>query len=146
MRLNELSPSKGAHRSARRVGRGTGCGSGKTSGRGHKGQKSRSGGNIRAGYEGGQMPIQRRLPKRGFKNPFRKDYAVINIRDLKAFDKDSVVDEKALVDAGLVHGPRSGVKLLGQGSIDYALVVKVNKCSDAARKGVETAGGKVELI
>lgn len=145
MKLNELSPSKGAQRSAKRVGRGTGCGVGKTCGRGHKGQKSRSGGNIRPGYEGGQMPLQRRVPKRGFKNPFRKEYAVINIRDLKVFEKGSVVDKAALISAGLVRGQQSGVKLLGQGQIDYPLVVKVDKCSDAARKGIEAAGGQVEL-
>jgi len=146
MKLNELSPSTGAHRSPRRVGRGTGCGSGKTCGRGHKGQKSRSGGNIRPGYEGGQMPLQRRLPKRGFKNLFRKAYAVVNIRDLKVFEKDSGVDKKALVDVGLVSGRWDGVKLLGQGSIDYPLVVRVDKCSETAKKGIEGAGGQVELI
>ena len=146
MKLNELSPSKGARRSAKRVGRGTGCGSGKTCGRGHKGQKSRSGGNIRPGYEGGQMPLQRRLPKIGFKNPFRKEYAIVNIRDLRAFEKDSVVDRQALVEAGLVSGQWDGVKLLGQGRIDYPLVVRVNKCSDTAKKDIESAGGQVELI
>jgi len=146
MKLNELSPSKGARRYPKRVGRGTGCGSGGTSGRGHKGQKSRSGGNIRPGYEGGQMPLQRRLPKRGFRNPFRKEYAVINVRDLKNFEKNSVVDREALLDAGLVSGRQQEVKLLGQGRIDHPLVVRVNKCSDTARKGIESAGGQVELI
>ena len=92
------------------------------------------------------MPLQRRVPKRGFKNLFRKDYAVINIRDLTAFEKDSVVDAKALIDAGLVSGRWHGVKLLGQGRIDYPLVVRVNKCSDAAKKGIESVGGQVELI
>lgn len=146
MKLHELSPPKGARRCARRLGRGPGSGRGKTSGRGAKGQKSRSGGNIRPGYEGGQMPLQRRLPKRGFTNIFKKQYAIVNIRDLKRFEKDSVVDEKALAGAGLVKGKRDGVKLLGLGGIDCPLTVRVHKCSRSAQAHIEAAGGRVELI
>jgi len=146
MKLNELSPPKGARHCSKRVGRGTGSGSGKTSGRGAKGQKSRSGGNVRPGYEGGQMPLQRRLPKRGFRNIFKKKYAVVNLRDLKRFEKGAVVDAKALSDAGLISGRWYGVKLLGVGTIDYPLVVRVNKCSESARKNIKAAGGQVELV
>ena len=146
MKLHELAPPKGARRPPRRLGRGPGSGRGKTAGRGHKGQKSRSGGNIRPGYEGGQMPLQRRLPKRGFTNIFKKQYAVVNIRDLGRFEKGSVVDEEALVNAGLVKGKRDGVKLLGHGTIDYPLTIKVHLCSKAARAHVESAGGQVEFV
>jgi len=145
VKLNELSPPKGARKAVKRVGRGPGSGSGKTAGRGSKGQKSRSGGNIRPGYEGGQMPLQRRLPKRGFTNIFRKELAVINIRDLQRFEKDSVVDRVALMGAGLLGRNSHGVKLLGQGSIDYPLVLKVDQCSKSAREKLEAVGGKVEL-
>jgi large subunit ribosomal protein L15 len=146
MKLNELSPPKGARKSRKRVGRGPGSGSGGTAGRGSKGQKSRSGGTIRPGYEGGQMPLQRRLPKRGFTNIFKKVYAIVNLRDLARFEKGSVIDEKVLMDAGLVKGRNDGVKLLGQGGIDFPLVVKVNSCSKTARAGIEAAGGQVELV
>jgi large subunit ribosomal protein L15 len=146
MKLNELSPPKGARRPRKRIGRGLGSGRGKTSGRGTKGQKCRSGGNIRPGFEGGQMPLQRRLPKRGFRNIFKKQYAIVNIRDLRRFEKGSVVDEAALLVAGLVKRERDGVKLLGKGAIDYPLVVKVKRCSKSARTRVEEAGGQVELI
>lgn len=145
MKLNELSPPKGARKAVKRVGRGPGSGHGKTAGRGSKGQKSRSGGNIRPGYEGGQMPLQRRLPKRGFTNIFRKELAVINIRDLQRFEKGSVVDKPALMGAGLLGRNSLGVKLLGQGSIEYALMLKVDQCSKSAREKVEAAGGTVEL-
>jgi large subunit ribosomal protein L15 len=121
-------------------------GSGKTAGRGTKGYNSRSGGGVRPGYEGGQMPLQRRLPKRGFTNIFKKNIAVINIRDLAKFDKGSVVDTAALIQAGLVKGKRDGVKLLGQGEINYSLDVRVNQISQSAREKIETAGGKVEVI
>ena len=146
MKLHELSPPEGAHRSSKRLGRGPGSGRGKTAGRGHKGQKSRSGGNIRPGYEGGQMPLQRRLPKRGFTNIFKKQYAIVNIRDLGRFEKGSLVDEAALVKAGLVKGKRHGVKLLGHGTIDFPLTIKVHLCSKAAQKHIEAAGGQVELV
>lgn len=146
MKLNELSPPKGARKSAKRVGRGLGSGRGKTAGRGTKGQKSRSGGNIRPGFEGGQMPLQRRLPKRGFTNIFKKRYAIVNIRDLGRFERGTVVDKAALVDAGLMRRQPDGVKLLGHGTIDSPLVVRVNRCSKSARTKVEVAGGQVELI
>jgi len=145
VKLNELSPPKGARKSVKRVGRGPGSGRGKTAGRGMNGQKSRSGGNVRPGYEGGQMPLQRRLPKRGFTNIFRKELVVINIRDLQRFEKDSVVDKVALMGAGLLRRNSYGVKLLGQGSIDYPLVLKVDQCSKAAREKLEAVGGKIEL-
>jgi len=146
MKLNELSPAKGSRKALTRLGRGVGSGTGKTAGRGTKGFNSRSGGGVRPGYEGGQMPLHRRLPKRGFANIFRKNIAVINIRDLKRFDKGSVVDEAALIQAGLVSGKRDGIKLLGQGEIDYALDIKINKISKSAREKVEAAGGKVEVL
>jgi len=146
MKLNELSPAKGSRKAPNRLGRGVGSGSGKTAGRGTKGYNSRSGGGVRPGYEGGQMPLHRRLPKRGFANMFRKNIAVINIRDLKRFDKGSIVDEAALVQAGLVSGKRDGIKLLAHGEIDYALDIKISKISQSAREKVEAAGGKVEVI
>ena len=146
MRLNTLSPAAGSRPAGKRRGRGIGSGLGKTGGRGHKGQKSRSGGFHKVGFEGGQMPLHRRLPKRGFANIFRKNIAVINIRDLKRFTKGSVVDAAALVGAGLVSGKRDGIKLLGHGEIDYALDIKINKVSKSAREKVEAAGGKVEVI
>ena len=146
MKLNELSPAKGSRKAPRRLGRGVGSGTGKTAGRGTKGYNSRSGGGVRPGYEGGQMPLHRRLPKRGFANIFRKNIAVINIRDLKRFDKGSVVDEAALVQSGLVSGKRDGIKLLGHGEIDYALDIKLSHISKSAREKVEAAGGKVEVI
>ena len=146
MKLNELSPAKGSRKDPKRLGRGVGSGSGKTAGRGTKGFNSRSGGGVRPGYEGGQMPLHRRLPKRGFANIFRKNIAVINIRDLKRFDKGSVVDEAALIQTGLISGKRDGIKLLGHGEIDYALEIKLNKISKKAREKVEAAGGKIEVI
>ena len=146
MKLNELAPPKGARKSRKRVGRGPGSGWGKTSGRGSKGQKSRSGGNVKPGYEGGQMPLQRRLPKRGFTNIFKKAYAVVNLRDLGRFEKGSVVDEAALVEAGLVKGKRDGIKILGHGGIDFPLVIKVHRCSKSARADIEAAGGQVEMV
>jgi large subunit ribosomal protein L15 len=146
MKLNELAPPKGARKSRKRVGRGPGSGSGSTSGRGSKGQKARAGGTVRPGYEGGQMPLQRRLPKRGFTNIFKKVYAIVNLRDLARFEKGSVIDEKALMAVGLIKGRNDGIKLLGQGGIDFPLVVKVNSCSKKARAGIEAAGGQIELV
>jgi len=146
MKLNELSPPKGARKAVKRLGRGPGSGHGKTAGRGSNGQKSRSGGNIRPGYEGGQMPLQRRLPKRGFTNIFKKEYVIVNIRDLGRFEKGAVVDKAALMEAGLLRRNSDSVKLLGQGAIDYPLVLKVDRCSKSAREKLEAAGGKVEVI
>lgn len=146
MKLNDLSPPKGSRRVRRRLGRGVGSGSGKTCGRGTKGYNSRSGGGVRPGYEGGQMPLQRRLPKRGFTNIFRKNIAVINVRDLAKFDSGSVVDKSALTEAGLVKGKPDGIKLLGQGDIQHSLEIKVSQISKRAREKIEAAGGKVEVI
>ena len=146
MKLNELSPPKGARKAVKRLGRGPGSGHGKTACRGSKGQKARSGGNIRPGYEGGQMPLQRRLPKRGFTNIFKKEYVIVNIRDLGRFEKGAVVDKAALMEAGLLRRNSDSVKLLGQGAIDYPLVLKVDRCSTSAREKLEAAGGKVEVI
>lgn len=146
MKLNELSPAEGAHRGRNRKGRGVGSGWGKTAGRGSKGQKARSGGSVRAGFEGGQMPIQRRLPKRGFKNPFRKVFAVVNIKDLAEFTSGSVVDAEALIRQGLVKGRFDGIKLLGQGDIDRPVDVKLHAVSKSARDKILAAGGKVEVI
>ncbi len=146
MKLNELSPAKGSHKAPKRLGRGVGSGSGKTAGRGTKGYNSRSGGGVRPGYEGGQMPLHRRLPKRGFTNVFKKNIAVVNIRDLAKFDQGSVVDEDALVQAGLVKGKKDGIKLLAHGEINYSLDVKVNQISKSAREKIEAAGGIVEVL
>jgi large subunit ribosomal protein L15 len=145
MRLNDLAPAPGARKTRKRIGRGVGSGWGKTAGRGSKGQNSRSGGGVRPGYEGGQMPIHRRLPKRGFTNIFKKTYAVINIRDLAKMESGSIVDEAVLVRAGLVKGRRDGVKLLGQGEIDIPLTVKIDLVSQSARQKIESAGGTVEV-
>lgn len=146
MDLSSLSPPKGAVKNRKRVGRGPGSGHGKTSCRGHKGQKARSGGSIKPGFEGGQMPLARRLPKRGFTNIFKKQYALIQVRDLMAFDKDSVIDPEALLESGLVTKLLDGVKLLGNGEIDKPLTVKVHKCSRAAQAKITAAGGTVEEI
>ncbi len=146
MKLHELSPAPGAVKKRKRRGRGDGSGRGTTSGRGTKGQNARSGGGVRPGFEGGQMPIQRRLPKRGFKNIFKKQYAIVNLRDLSRFHEGDVVDEAALVKAGLVRGKRDGIKLLGQGAVEKPLTVRVHKVSQSAREKILQAGGKVEMV
>ncbi len=146
MRLNELSPAKGSRRARKRLGRGVGSGHGKTAGRGSKGFKARSGGGVRPGFEGGQMPIHRRLPKRGFTNIFRMRIAEINIRDLSRFEGGSVVDHPMLIRSGLVKGRCDGIKLLGHGEIGHALTVKVNRISKSAREKIEAAGGTIEVI
>lgn len=143
MRLHELAPEEGARKARKRVGRGEGSGRGKTCGRGHKGRKARSGGSTRPGFEGGQMPIHRRLPKRGFTNIFRKDVAEVNIRDLARFESGAVVDEAALRAAGLVKGAGKTVKLLGKGDIDVPLTIRVQAISAGARRKIEAAGGSV---
>ena len=144
MKLSELRPAEGAKTQRKRIGRGQGSGLGQTSGKGHKGLKARSGGGIRPGYEGGQMPMQRRLPKRGFKNIFREELSVVNVKDLNRFPADSVVDAEALCNAGLVKRLPAVIKLLGNGSIDKKLVVKVDRASKAAIEKVQAAGGTVE--
>jgi large subunit ribosomal protein L15 len=145
MKLHELKPADKARTKAHRVGRGPGSGWVKTAGRGSKGHKARSGGQTPPGFEGGQMPLQRRLPKRGFTNIFRKRIAVVNLRDLAGFAGGAVVDEAALVEAGLVRGEWDGVKLLGNGEAPAALHVKLNRISRSAREKIEAAGGKVEV-
>lgn len=146
MELYELAPVKGQHKNRKRVGRGVASGNGKTAGRGSKGQNARSGGGVRPGYEGGQMPIHRRLPKRGFKNPFKKIFAIINVKDLNRFEKDEIVDETALIKSGLVKGDRDGIKLLGNGEVSVPLTLKIDKVSESARQKIEAAGGKIEVI
>jgi len=145
MRLHDLTPAKGSNKSRKRVGRGIGSGLGKTAGRGYKGQKARSGGGTRPGFEGGQMPIHRRLPKRGFNNLFKKIYALVNVRDLAVFESGSVVDAMSLSAAGIVKGPRDGIKLLAIGDISVPLTVKVDKASKAAVDKIQAAGGSVEV-
>lgn len=146
MKLNELRPSKGSTKTKKRVGRGDGSGHGGTSCRGHKGQNSRSGGGVRLGFEGGQMPLTRRLPKRGFYNRFRKDIVIVNIGQLSAFPKDSVVDADALVMRGIVKDSGDGIKVLGNGSIDYPLKLRVNSVSCGAREKIEASGGTIEVV
>jgi large subunit ribosomal protein L15 len=146
MKLNELKAAEGSRRARKRVGRGTSSGFGKTSGRGQKGQLARQGGKTRLGFEGGQMPLFRRMPKRGFKNINRKEYAVVNLSDLNKFKDGSEVDLNSLQEAGLVKKQLDGVKLLAKGELKVKLTVKVNKASAAAKKAVEAAGGSVEVI
>lgn len=143
MRLHELTPSPGAKKPRKRVGRGVASGHGATSGRGNKGRKQRSGGTVRPGFEGGQMPIHRRLPKRGFTNIFKKIFAIVNVEDLGAFEGGVVVDEAALRSAGLVKGQVEGVKLLGQGEIAIPLTIQLTAVSKSARAKIEAAGGSV---
>ena len=146
MRLNELSPAKGSRKSRKRLGRGVGSGRGKTAGRGTKGHNSRSGGGVRPGFEGGQMPIHRRLPKRGFTNIFRKNIAVVNIRDLSRFEKNSIVDEDVLFNSGLVKGKIDGIKLLAQGEMKIPLTIRLNSVSKNAREKIIAAGGNIEVL
>lgn len=145
--LSNIGPRPGSKRPKRRVGRGPGSGYGTTAGRGTKGQKARSGGKVAPTFEGGQMPIYRRLPKRGFKNPFRKEYAIVNLRDLGDAAKGDVIDEGWLRERGRVpKDVGSGIKVLGEGEIEVAVTLRVNKVSGSAREKVESAGGTVELI
>ena len=146
MKIHELSPAEGARKKRKRVGRGPGSGHGKTSCRGHKGQKARSGGGPAPGFEGGQMPLHRRLPKRGFTNLFRTEYTTVNIKDLGRFDANTTVDVNALKQAGLIKNIKDGVKLLGDGDINKPLTVKVHRVSISARQKIESAGGRVELV
>ena len=145
MKLHELSPAEGSRKSRKRVGRGPGSGMGKTSTRGHKGHKARSGGGVRPGFEGGQMPLHRRLPKRGFTNIFKKKIAVLNVADLDLFDADITIDPSVLKERGLVKGKLDGVKILGDGELTKAFVVKGCLVSKSAREKIEAAGGNIEL-
>ena len=146
MKLHELHAAEGSRNARKRVGRGTSSGFGKTSGRGQKGQLSRQGGHTRLGFEGGQMPLFRTMPKRGFKNVNRKEYAIINLNDLNKFENNSDVTVASLKEKGLVKKELSGVKLLAKGELKVKLNVKINKVSAAAKKAVEEAGGSVEVI
>ena len=146
MELNNLKPKKGSKHSKKRVGRGPGSGHGKTAARGEKGQKSRSGYSRQIGFEGGQMPLHRRLPKRGFTNIFKKDYAVVNLSDLDRFDNGATVDEAAMREAGLVKGQNDGIKILGDGKLTKKLTVHAAKFSGTARKQIEAAGGTCQEI
>jgi large subunit ribosomal protein L15 len=146
MKLHELKPADGARQDKVRVGRGTGSGCGKTSGRGHKGQKARSGGGVRPGFEGGQMPIYRRLPKRGFKNIWRKNYAEVNVATLNVFDDDMTVDAVALVEVGILKNVLDGVRILGDGELTKKLTVKAQGFTKTAKAKIEALGGTVEVI
>ena len=147
MKLHELSPAEGSKKAVKRIGRGHGSGQGKTAGKGHKGQKARSGGGVRPGFEGGQMPMQRRLPKRGFNNIFAKKIVSINVGSLeKKFDDGTVVDTQALISAGLVKNSFDAVKILGNGNLTKKLEVKVAAYSASAKEKIEAAGGKAEVV
>ena len=146
MKLHELAPAPGSRKTRTRVGRGIGSGLGKTSGRGHKGQNSRSGGGVRTGFEGGQMPLYRRLPKRGFYNKFGKEYAEVNVSTLNCFEEGTVVDPVALIEAGVLKNVRDGVRILGNGQLDKSLTVIANGFTKSAADKITAAGGKVEVI
>ncbi|EAD8854903.1 50S ribosomal protein L15 [Listeria monocytogenes] len=146
MKLHELKPSEGSRKERNRVGRGTGSGNGKTSGRGHKGQKARSGGGVRLGFEGGQLPLFRRIPKRGFTNINRKEFAVVNLDVLNRFEDGTEVTPELLVETGIIRNEKSGIKILSNGNIEKKLTVKANKFSAAAKEAIEAAGGKTEVI
>ncbi len=144
--LNNLKPAKGANRKNKRVGRGIGSGHGKTATRGYKGQKSRSGSSIRPGFEGGQMPLHRRLPKRGFTNIFRKEYAVVNLGDLASLEAGSSVDPEILKSNGILKKLKDGVKILGEGELRHALHIKADRFSKTALEKIQKAGGTAEVI
>jgi large subunit ribosomal protein L15 len=146
MKLHELAPAPGSKKVRTRVGRGLGSGLGKTSGKGHKGQNSRAGGGVRPGFEGGQMPLYRRLPKRGFYNKFGKDYAEVNISDLNRFEEGAVVDPVALIESGILKNVRDGVRILGNGELTKSLTVIANGFTKSAEEKIQAAGGKVEVV
>ncbi|MBQ8541740.1 MAG: 50S ribosomal protein L15 [Clostridia bacterium] len=146
MKLYELTPAPGSKKEAFRKGRGHGSGNGKTAGRGHKGQNARSGGGVRPGFEGGQMPLYRRLPKRGFTNKFAKDYVAINVSALEKFENGAVVDAMALKEAGVISKVLDGVVIMGRGEITKSLTVKAVRFTESAKEKIEKAGGKAEVI
>ena len=146
MKLHELSPAPGSTSVRKRVGRGHGSGNGKTAGKGHKGQKARSGGGVRIGFEGGQMPLMRRIPKRGFNNIFAKRFAEVNVADLSKFKDGTVVDTELLIASGLIKKAYDGVKVLGNGELTSNITVKAAKFSQSAKEKIEKAGGKAEVI
>jgi len=145
MKLHELKPAEGSTHAQKRLGRGIGSGHGKTSGKGHKGQNSRAGGGVRPGFEGGQNPLFRRMPKRGFNNISKKDIVVLNVRDLERFDNGSLITLETLLDSGLIKAVKDGVKILATGELTKALTVKIDKVSPAAAKKIVAVGGKVEV-
>lgn len=145
MKLHELSPAEGSAKAAWRKGRGTGSGNGKTAGKGHKGQNARSGGGVRPGFEGGQIPLYRKLPKRGFTNHFAVNYAIVNVEDLNRFEDGAVVDVNALLEAKIIRKAMDGVKVLGNGEITKKLTVKAAVFSATAKEKIEAAGGKTEV-
>ena len=147
MKLDELKSPPGSTRPIKRVGRGIGSGHGKTSARGHKGQKSRSGGGVRPGFEGGQMPLQRRIPKRGFTNIFKTEYAIVNVGDLNIFEDGTVITPELLLNQGIIKKAKNGgVKILGQGELKKKLTVKANKVSKSAAQKIIDLGGQIEVI
>lgn len=146
MKLHELSPAPGSTRTAKRIGRGHGSGWGKTAGKGHKGQLARSGKGMRAAFEGGQMPLARRVPKRGFNNIFAKKFSAINVSALNAFEDGAVVDTEAILKAGIVKKAQDGIKILGKGDLEKKLTVKVAAFSEAAKQKIEAAGGTAEVV
>ena len=146
MKLHELSPAEGSVTPAFRKGRGAGSGNGKTAGKGHKGQNARSGGGVRPGFEGGQLPLYRKLPKRGFYNRFAKEYSVVNVEALNKFEDGAVVDLATLAQAGVVSQPKSALKILGKGELAKKLTVKAAVFSASAKEKIEAAGGKIEVV
>ncbi len=146
MKLEELRPAEGSRKKRKRVGRGVGSGHGKTACKGAKGQKARSGGGIKAGFEGGQMPMQRRLPKRGFRSPFKKRFALLHLKDLNRFPKDTVVEPELLYRSGLLMEKGYPIKLLSDGELEHPLTIRVHQASKAALQKVEAASGRVEVI
>ncbi|BAH16921.1 50S ribosomal protein L15 [Macrococcoides caseolyticum] len=146
MKLHEMKPVEGARKERNRVGRGMASGNGKTSGRGHKGQKARSGGGVRLGFEGGQLPLFRRLPKRGFTNINRKDYAIVNLDQLNRFEDGTEITPASLIETGVVSNEKSGIKVLGNGELSKKLTVKAHKFSASAKEAIEGKGGTTEVI
>ena len=146
MKLHELAPAEGSVKAAWRKGRGPGSGNGKTAGKGHKGQNARSGGGVRPGFEGGQIPLYRRLPKRGFKNRFAKKYTVINVGTLNGFEADSVITLETLLESGKISKANDGLKVLGRGEITTRVTVKASSFSASAKEKIEAAGGKCEVV
>ncbi|MGD6845662.1 50S ribosomal protein L15 [Bacillus infantis] len=146
MKLHELKPAEGSRQERKRKGRGIGSGNGKTAGKGHKGQNARSGGGVRLGFEGGQTPLFRRLPKRGFTNINRKEYAVVNLDALNRFEDGTEVTPELLIETGVVSNEKAGVKILAKGKVEKKLTVKAHKFSSAAKEAIEAAGGQTEVI